>query len=258
MIHYDFAFYLTAAVALTGALTLLDKFYWGKKRQADEQQHIIIEYARSFFPVLLLVWIIRSFIVQPYRVPTGSLEPTIMPGDFIAVNQFAYGLRLPVLHTKIVPIGEPDHGDIALFRWPKHPEIIFVKRVIGIPGDHIVYKNKVLTINGHICTQQFVQHTYDYYSGGLMPRPVEELSEDLLGVKHNIFIQSHNGEDQNFDINVPPHQYFMMGDNRDDSDDSRFWGFVPERNLIGKAMIVWMSWNALQHHVRWSRIGIKL
>lgn len=257
MIHFDFAFYLTLAVIVTGVVSLLDKLTWAKRRAVDQSMPMLIDYARSFFPVLLFVWIIRSFLVQPYRVPTGSLEPTIMPGDFIAVSQFSYGLRLPVLHTKIMAVGNPQHGNIALFHWPPHPKIIFVKRVIGVPGDHIVYHHKVLTINGVVCKQKFIRKTYDYYSGP-MPRPVNLMQEDLLGHKHYIWVQAYGGETQDINVTVPAGKYFMMGDNRDDSDDSRMWGFVPDNNLIGKAMFVWMSWDTLTNSVRWKRIGTRL
>ena len=144
----DFAFYLTVAVVLTGAISFIDKLFLKKRRSPKTKASLSIEYVKTFFPVLLIVWVVRSFIIQPYHVPTGSLEPTVMPGDFIAVEQFAYGLRLPVLNKKILPISEPKRGQIALFRWPKDPKIVFIKRVIGLPGDHIVYKNKRLYING--------------------------------------------------------------------------------------------------------------
>lgn len=260
--NYNFAFYLTLAVAITGLITILNKFFWSKSRSASKKEPVLIEYARSFFPILLIVWVIRSFIVQPYRVPTGSLEPTIIPGDFIAVNQFAYGLHFPVLHTvnhsaTILHVGTPRRGDIALFFWPLHPHIILVKRVIGVPGDHISYHNKVLTINGHICKQKLISTAYDYYYGAA-PEPVELRTEDLLGKQHNIWIQPQGGETGSFDITVPKAEYFMMGDNRDASDDSRSWGFAPESSFIGKAEMVFMSWNPLLKKVRWGRIGTKL
>ncbi len=253
---FDFAFYLTLVVLVTGALTFLDVLVFSKHRaKSGAKQSVILEYARAFFPVLLLVWVLRSFVIQPYRVPTGSLEPTVMPGDFIAVSQFSYGLRFPVLNTKFLNVSEPHRGDIALFRWPVNPKIIFVKRVIGLPGDHVVYKNKVLTVNGVRATQRFIKKTYDYGNAPGQKRLVYEMREDLGGVKHDIFIQPVGGETRNYDITVPPHAYFMMGDNRDNSDDSRSWGFVPEKNLIGKAFAIWFSWDPLHHRVRWNRVG---
>ncbi|HLD17415.1 MAG TPA: signal peptidase I [Coxiellaceae bacterium] len=255
----DFAFFLTLATFLSGIIALLDKLFFEKKRKERGviKIPVIADYARSFFPVLLAVWLIRSFIVQPYRVPTGSLEPTIMPGDFIAVSEFSYGLRFPVWNQKIIAIGNPHRGDIALFRWPVKPSVIFVKRVIGLPGDHIVYKNKMLYINGQKIEQTFLDYAYDVEPGGYQ-FPVEVKEENLMGLKHKIYIRSVGGQTEDFDIKVPSDEYFMMGDNRDDSDDSRSWGFVPDRNLIGKAYVIWMSWNSDQpvyKAIQWHRIG---
>ena len=251
---YDFAFYLTLAVIVSGIIVLCDILFW-RKHRGDKKQSLWVEYARSFFPVLLAVWIIRSFLVQPYRVPTGSLEPTIKPGDFIAVNQFVYGLRLPVLNKKVVPIGEPKRGDIALFHYPPNPKVIFVKRVVGLPGDHLVYKNKVLYVNGEEAKQTYIGKSFDYGNAPGEIQPVNVYWENLDGVKHKIFLHPKGGETQNFNIHVPAGTYFMMGDNRDNSDDSRFWGPVPEQNLIGKAFGIWMSWDPVHSKVRWNRIG---
>lgn len=251
----NFAFYFTIVVLVSGVLTGINKYVLAKNpRHHWGRWHILFDYAQSFFPILLVVWVLRSFIVQPYRVPTGSLEPTVKPGDFIAVSQYAYGLHFPIFNFKFLPFGEPKRGDIALFRWPVNPKMVFVKRVIGIPGDHIVYRNKRLTINGVPAKQQFVKDTVDYGDGPGESRPVQEVQENLSGVKHKIFVQAVGGETRNFNIVVPPHMYFMMGDNRDDSDDSRSWGFVPEKNLIGRAFGIWFSWDPVHHRVRWSRI----
>jgi len=190
-------------------------------------------------------------------VPTGSLEPTILPGDFIAVSQFSYGLRLPVLNYKIFKTWEPKRGDITLFRWPKQPSIVFVKRVVGVPGDHVVYRNKILTINGTIARQILLGHALDI-EPEQVPIAVQIKLENLLGVKHKIFVRSQGGNVTSFDLVVPQGFYFMMGDNRDNSDDSRDWGFVPEQNLIGKALVIWMSWDSVRNRVRWHRIGTKI
>ena len=258
-VSFDFPLILTLLVLISGVIALLDILFFAKKRKAQgkEKPGKLVEYSRSFFPVLLLVLVIRSFLIQPYRVPTGSLEPTIMPGDFIAVNQFAYGLRLPVLHSKIMPIGEPKRGDIALFRWPKNPHIIFVKRVIGLPGDHIIYKNKVLTINGKVMQQKFIGRSLDV-EPGQPPIPVIIKQENLDGIIHKIYQSEQGGDTNSYDITVPKNCYFMMGDNRDDSDDSRSWGCVPEANFVGKAFIIWLSWDSENSSFRWNRIGTKL
>lgn len=260
---FDFAFILTLLVLLTGGIALIDWLFFSRRRKAQHRPvPFLVEQARSFFPVFLAVWIIRSFIVQPYRVPTGSLEPTVMPGDFIVVNQFAYGLRLPVLNKKILEVGEPKTGDIALFRFPPDPTINYVKRVIGVPGDRVVYKHKQLTINGKLMPQTLVKETVDM-DPDRAPVPVYEKMEDLAGVKHPIYVWPEGGSDTDFDIVVPEGMYFMMGDNRDNSLDSRKWGFVPEANLIGKAFGIWMSWDAspqvpFYQKIRWDRIGKKV
>jgi signal peptidase I len=258
-IYFDFAFFLTMLVLLSGIIGLIDILFFARKRRAKNgKQPIIVEYARSFFPLLLIVWLIRSFVVQPYRVPTGSLAPTILPGDFIAVNQFSYGIKLPVLNYKIVNVGEPARGDIALFRWPENPAVIFVKRVVGLPGDHVVYRNKILTINGAIADQNLIGKSLDIEPPTDIPIMVAEKMENLMGVKHHIFIHEEGGKTGGFDVVIPKGFYFMMGDNRDDSDDSRDWGFLPEENLIGKAFVVWFSWDSVNNTIRWKRIGTVL
>lgn len=262
MVVYDFAFYLTLAVVITGLIVLVDKLFLVKKRRQQQgKQPLIIEYARAFFPVLLIVWVIRSFLIQPYRVPTGSLVPTVMPGDFIAVNQFDYGIRLPVTNTKIINIHEPQRGQIALFRYPVDPSIIFVKRVIGLPGDHVVYKNKQLSINGKPMPMKFLGTTQYTDESGQVHK-VDRYLENLDGVKHEIILDPKAVGDYGtyHNVVVPEGHYFMLGDNRDNSDDSRVWGLVPEENLIGKAFGIWMSWNShaekWKDKVRWQRIGL--
>jgi signal peptidase I len=252
---FDLPFILTSLVLISGAVALIDVLFLAKKRAAHKNQPLVIEYARSFFPMLLLVWLIRSFLIQPYRVPTGSLEPTILPGDFIVVSQFAYGLRLPVLNTKIFSLGIPKRGDIALFRSPVEP-MILVKRVIGLPGDHVVYRDKILTINGHQMLQTPAGMDLDIE--GKFPTPVQVRIERLdNNIEHKIFIKSAK-EWETTDVVVPAESYFMMGDNRDSSNDSRYFGFVPEKNLIGRAFGIWMSWCSEGARVRWERIGKKI
>lgn len=254
-ISFDFPLILTLLVIITGIISILDILIWVPKRKAlGGKEPSWIEYSRSFFPALFIVLIIRSFLVQPYRVPTGSLEPTILPGDFIIVNQYVYGLRLPVTNTKIVKVREPQLGEIALFRWPSNPSIVFVKRVIGTPGDHIVYRNKVLTINGKEATQVDLGSALDVEVGASMPATLK-LETLPNGITHQILIKKGINEGADFDVTVPDGQYFMMGDNRDGSDDSRSWGYVPEGNLIGKAFGIWMSWDSDASNIRWERIG---
>lgn len=246
----NFALILVVLSLISGIIALLDILFWAKKRTKNQKPNRIIEYSRSFFPVFLVVLLLRSFLVEPFRIPSGSLEPTLLVGDFVAVNKFSYGLKLPVWEKKAVSVSDPKTGQVAVFRWPPDPSYDYIKRVIGVPGDKISYHNKVLTINGKQAKQTFVEYTIDESSG----KAVSKYKEDLNGVVHDIFIRN-DIQPIDFDIIVPEGHYFMMGDNRDDSADSRFWGFVPDAYFRGKAFLVWMSWNNQVDNVRWSRIG---
>ncbi len=256
--NIDILLVLVIAVFVTGSLALVDKLWFAPQRVAAEKTTIplLFDYARSFFPILLAVLLIRSFAVQAFRVPTGSLEPTVMPGELIVVNQSAYGLRLPVLHTKVVEIGVPNRGDLVVFRWPVDERIIFVKRVVGVPGDRLQYKNKILYVNGEQASQTFVRDDVDVERG--LNLPVERRTENLTGKLHDIFVRNGVNLNKDFEITIPEGHYFMMGDNRDNSADSRVWGFVSDDLLIGKAFYVLFSWDKYQHKVRWQRVGTVL
>jgi len=262
--NFNFELILFYVVLVTGAIALFDILILAPKRKARAlllgespaavKMPIISEYARSFFPVLVLVFFIRSFLFEPFRIPTGSLEPTLLIGDFILTNKYALGIRLPVLHKKIYALGTPMRGDIIVFRWPPNPSIDFIKRVVGVPGDHISYINKVLTINGKEIPQSFIQEEINKNEEDNNWEIVQK-QEDLFGVKHAIYQYPDKPQTDFRDVIVPPHMYFVMGDNRDDSADSRFWGFVPDENIVGKANRVWMSWDSFAHKIRWNRIG---
>lgn len=263
--NFNFELILFYAIIVCGVITLLDVFLFEPRRKranpdvpGDQiKMPIIMDYARAFFPVLVVVFLLRSFLFEPFRIPSGSLKPTLEIGDFILVNKFHYGVRLPVLHDKIYALNEPKRGDIIVFRWPPNPGVDFIKRVIGLPGDRISYVNKVLFVNGEKMPQTFVKDTTDQDETGVNWSVVQK-QEDLLGVKHDIY-QVPNKLDEDFhDIVVPEGMFFAMGDNRDDSADSRFWGFVPEENIVGKATLVWMSWNADKYSIRWNRLGKKI
>lgn len=254
--NIDLPLILVICVFITGIIWLFDVMFFAKRRkQSGGKLPVIVDYARSFFPVILAVLIIRSFIIQPFRVPSGSLEPTILTWELIAVNQFSYGLRLPVLHTKIFNTGEPKIGDIVVFRYPAKPSVNYIKRVIGTPGDHVVYKNKTLYINDKKMQQTYLKDATDYGEGNI---PVKIYQEDLNGTKHLIYLHKQGGYTNDVDIVVPKNMYFMMGDNRDGSEDSRYWGFVPEANLEGKAFFIWFSWDQYKHKIRWPRIGTRI
>ncbi|MFG6178178.1 signal peptidase I [Halomonas sp. THAF12] len=254
----DFALLLTVAVLVTGAIWLLDLVWWRPARRARLTASVEagttegadpavrekalkepwpVDYARSFFPVLLVVLVLRSFLVEPFQIPSGSMRPTLEVGDFILVNKFAYGLRLPVLDTKFVDVGEPERGDVMVFRFPNEPSVNFIKRVIGLPGDHIRYEDKQLFVNGEPVPKSLIE-------AGPQGATDELLMQEQLGeVDHPIYNNPRDPGPQMREIVVPPGHYFMMGDNRDHSNDSRYWGFVPEENIVGKAFAVWMHWN---------------
>lgn len=260
----NFQVTLTILMFGTGIIVLIDKLFFHKKRVIQQRARpFIVENSYAFFGVLLLVWIIRSFLIQPYRVPTGSLQPTVEPGDFLVVNQFAYGLHFPIGNKKFFSVDEPKRGDVALFYYPVDPNMVFVKRVIGLPGDHIEFRNKVLYINQKEMVQTDLGNAVDDEPaalGGIEQHNFVQLKEEnLAGIKHKIYMLNGNtalGRD--FKISVPAGHYFMMGDNRDNSDDSRVWGFVPKQNLIGKAFGIWMSWDSLTNKPRWKRIGLSV
>ncbi len=271
----NFEYVLTMATIFSGVVYLLDKIFFARFRQkryvrikekravlnADEEEYlskgmpVIIDYSRSFFLVLLLVLVLRSCIFEPFRIPTGSLEPTLIPGDFILVNKFDYGIRLPVINKKIIAIHEPKRGDIVVFHWPVNPKVDFIKRLVGVPGDTISYVDKVFYVNGTEAKQKY-QKTVPYAleNGDIVD--ALELQEDLLGVKHEIY-QFPSREADNFtNLTVPEGMYFMIGDNRDDSADSRIWGFVPESYIVGKPLYVLISWDQHHYNLRWERSGL--
>ena len=246
----NFALWLLVLSVASGAVYLLDILFLAKKRKKDQKPMWLIEYSRSFFPVFFVVLLLRSFIVEPFRIPSGSLEPILLVGDFVAVNKFAYGFRLPVWEKKVISIANPKTGEIAVFRWPPDPSLDFIKRVIGVPGDKVTYHNKILTINGQEMKQTFLEYTTDESSGN----SVAKYRENLNGIEHDIYVRP-DVPAVDVEVTVPEGHYFMMGDNRDDSADSRFWGFVSDEYLRGKASLVWMSWNAKTWMVRWNRLG---
>lgn len=255
--NFDFEKLFFYAILITGIIILIDLLFFASKRKKTTQKlPIIVEYARSFFPVLLIVFSIRSFAYEPFRIPSGSLKPTLLVGDFILVDKYSYGLRLPVIHKKIFSNNEPQRGDIVVFREPPTETRDLIKRVIGVPGDHIVYKNKVLYINGKEISQEFKKYDVDQDDSSESWQVIQK-QENLLGITHDIY-QIEARENDDFDVVVPEGSYFMMGDNRDDSADSRVWGFLPEKNIIGKARRVLISFDTPTHPVRWSRVYEKI
>jgi signal peptidase I len=207
----------------------------------------LVDLSRSFFPVLAIVLVLRSFLVEPFQIPSGSMLPTLEVGDFILVNKYAYGLRLPVAGTKVVDIGDPERGDVMVFRYPEDGTTNYIKRVVGLPGDRIGYRNKELFVNGERVPTRFVAN---------LP-PYEMLEEQLGDVEHlvyrNLGARSGVGEGEWV---VPDEHYFMMGDNRDNSNDSRFWGMVPDEMVVGKAFLIWMQWPSITSLPSFDRVGL--
>jgi signal peptidase I len=255
MMFFTLELVLTVFTILTITIVISSKIYLGEKYQ--DSKSVVLEQAQSYFWVLTIIWIIRSFLLQPYLVPTGSLEPTINPGDFIAVTQYSYGVRVPVIGDTVIDIAKPQRGEIALFRWPENKDLLFIKRVIGVPGDHVVYRNKTLYINGREAKQDLLANDYKLENSGNMIK-ITKKQEDLLGYKHVMQEYTNIASSDNIDIIIPDGNYFMMGDNRDNSNDSRSWGLVPDRNLVGKARLIWMSVNPDTYGIRWDRIGKKI
>jgi signal peptidase I len=246
-----FEIILTLAVVIGGILAAIDKWVLEPKRATDAPMPVVMDYARSLFPVLLIVLVLRSFVVEPFRIPSGSMYPTLHIGDFILVNKASYGIKLPVVYTKVIDTGAPERGDVVVFRYPVEPDKDYIKRVIGLPGDRISYINKTLMINGELVKQQSVGR-YETSGSGAVLNGALELSEDLLGIQHNILIDKDRPASDLIEAVVPEGHYFMVGDNRDHSYDSRYWGFVPEENLKGKAFFIWMHFDG---GVNGDRIG---
>ena len=276
-LHFDLELILVIGTFITGLVWLIDKFFLADNRRKSaleksysathEQENInpknkeyrepwFIEISKSFFPILLIVLILRSFIAEPFRIPSGSMMPTLLHGDFILVNKFSYGIRLPVMHTKVIEIGLPQRGDVAVFRFPRNPADDYIKRVIGLPGDLILYRNKNLYINGKRM-ELTSNGVYKGNGANSSMNGAKILREDLETLIHDILI-NHSGLNIPGEFKVPDDQYFVMGDNRDHSSDSRIWGFVPEENLVGRAFLVWMNWDFTGKKFNYKRIGKKI
>jgi signal peptidase I len=242
---------LALASVVSGTVWLLYRLIKGK---GQDKLPTTVEYARSFFPIFLIVLLLRAFLLEPFRIPSGSMMPTLLVGDFILVNKFTYGLRLPVTKTKLLDLGEPQRGDIVVFRWPVNPRLDYIKRVVGLPGDRVRYQNKTLFINGEPAPIEPIGQ-YRPEGSGMRALGSIEGRETLGDHEHSVLV---NPLAPDFnpscdflgyrEVSVPEGHYLMVGDNRDDSNDGRCWGFVPEENLVGKAFFVWLSWD-------WQRTG---
>ncbi|MFZ6679887.1 signal peptidase I [Undibacterium sp. Tian12W] len=288
----NFALILFVLTIVTGIIWFLDVFVFAKQRRqnADKalaeydarraklsaegirleentrhdieanllRQPVWIEYSGSFFPVIALVFFLRSFLFEPFKIPSSSMLPTLYVGDLILVNKFTYGIRLPVINKKIISINDPQRGDVMVFKYPEDPSVDYIKRVVGVPGDKIVYKNKRLSVNGKEVSYANMPDFRDNLNY------LKQYKEQLTGVTHNILVneqkpvydrgqvldfkdkESCSYEIDGFSCTVPQNRYFMMGDNRDNSADSRYWGFVPDENIVGKAFFIWMNFGDIE------------
>lgn len=254
----NFALVMFLLLVFTGAIWLLDHLVLRKRREQGLPEPWWIEYPKSFFPVILIVFLLRSFLVEPFKIPSGSMLPTLLVGDFILVNKFTYGIRLPIVNIKLSDINRPQRGEVMVFRYPENPSLDYIKRVVGLPGDKIEYRNKRLRINGEE-VRLAPDGEYNYVETGLNFVAAQRFMEQLGGHPHAILVQpevpsvqlggvrvfpfrdncAYN--DAGFSCTVPQGHYFLMGDNRDSSSDSRYWGFVPDANIVGKAFLIW--WN---------------
>jgi signal peptidase I len=254
----NFALIMFLLLVATGAIWLLDHFVLRRTRAAGAAEPWWVEYPKSFFPVILIVFLLRSFLVEPFKIPSGSMLPTLLVGDFILVNKFTYGIRIPIINAKVADINLPRRGEVMVFRYPENPSLDYIKRVVGVPGDQVSYRNKRLAINGEELRAQ-PDGQYNYVETGLSFVAAQKFQEALSTHTHAILLQPeipvvrlsdvrrfpyHENcayNETGFTCVVPPGHYFMMGDNRDSSSDSRYWGFVPEENIVGKAFMIW--WN---------------
>lgn len=255
---FDFNLILVPVTLVLFAVWLLDKLVLKQRKlRGRGNENVIVKWAYDFWPILAVVLVLRSFLYEPFNIPSDSMVPTLETGDFILVNKFDYGVRLPVINKKIINVGEPERGDVIVFRYPPQPTISYIKRVIGVPGDHIIYDHGQLIINGKKVSKVPVKFSREK---DILDTPNSLYFKETLGSHtftmrelENVNIASQapflnyveggkyaNQNGQYWEVKVPKGQYFAMGDNRDQSADSRFWGFVPEENLTGKAFYIWM------------------
>jgi len=257
-VNITLALILTLLTLLSGLIVAFNRFYYARRRDHDAPNAVmdtLIDYSQSFFPVLLFVLVIRSFVFEPFRIPSGSMMPTLTQGDYIFVKKYSYGLRLPVVEKKVIETGNPERGDVAVFRLPNDPSVNYIKRVVGLPGDIVSYNRGRLMINGTAVPVAPQAATLNADGGFVFQ---ETLGEREHAIRHraDVFgMQPEPSREREFD--VPAGHYFMMGDNRDNSQDSRYIGPIPETHLVGEAVLIWMHMDGLEWP-DWGRIGTKI
>ena len=254
----NFALILFLVTMATGILWLIDVLYARKLRAPGASNPIWVEWGASLFPVILAVFALRSFVVEPFKIPSGSMIPTLQVGDFILVNKFTYGLRLPIVGTEITRGKAVERGDVVVVRYPPEPSVDYIKRVVGLPGDTVSYQDKQLSINGvpvpRVAEPDYLHSDRLYYSrryretlgdvsyDTLNDTNAPSFVPDVVRFPHR---EQCRYDSAGFTCTVPAGQYFVMGDNRDNSKDSRVWGFVPDENIVGKAFFIWFHWGDL-------------
>jgi signal peptidase I len=271
----DFSALMLLLLVVSGAIWAFDHWRGApqrRKRVEDAQragdaalagkalrEPVMVEYARAFFPVILVVFVLRAFIVEPFRIPSGSMLPGLLPGDFILVSKSSYGVRLPVVNVRAVGSAMPARGDVVVFRYPAEPSVNYIKRMVGLPGDKVVYRDKKIYVNG-VMMEQEPAAPYMLREPGQGLTQMYRWQETLGEIKHDILTMTA-GNGPMLEFQVPEGHYFVLGDNRDRSNDSRYWGFVPDDHLVGRAFMIWFSWDMMAprgwfwEKILWKRIG---
>lgn len=250
----NFTLIMFVALVATGVIALLDRWVLAKRRAQNKNEPWLVEFSKSLFPVILVVFLIRSFLVEPFKIPSGSMIPTLLVGDFLLVNKYVYGLRLPLVNVKITDGSPVKHGDVVVFRFPNDPSVDYIKRIVGLPGDTVTYIDKQIFINGKPIQADYLSD-YNYVSEQGYVFNARHYKENLLGRTHDTIVVPEIAAVGMSTIKVPAGHYFAMGDNRDNSNDGRVWGFIPDRNLVGRAILIWWSWDNQDFQVRWDRMG---
>lgn len=267
--NIDFTFWLLFLTVASFVIMMVDWLFFEKKRKArfegkleglskKEKQKLLkppflADYARSLFIVFLVVFVVRAFVVENFRIPTGSMYPTLKTNSFVLVNKFAYGIRNPITNEVWIKTGEPKRGDVIVFHYPVDPKVDFIKRVVGMPGDKISYQNRRLYINGKEIPETLIGNIVEPVNS--LTEKSKEYQENLLGIQHHILTMPWVSSLNFKNVVVPKGMYFVMGDNRDNSEDSRYWGFVSQSDLVGKAFFVWLSVNTSPFKIRWDELG---
>ena len=257
----DFSLILFYILLVLGAIILIYRAIRKRKEknvlgfEGPVTEPAVLEFARALFPVILIVFVLRSFIVEPFRIPSGSMYSTLHIGDFILVNKFNYGIRVPILNYPLIPIGSPERGDVMVFKYPKDTSLNFIKRVVGLPGDTLKYVNKQLYINGEP-VPAVEDGEFTFSEGDMKGRSLRQLVETIDDKSYTVLVNDAVTRTVDMEVTVPPGNYFVMGDNRDHSNDSRYWRFVPEDHIVGRAFFIWMSWKGFgDGGVDFERIG---